>query len=106
MKKVLITGASGGIGSSIANKFNSKDYSLILTSSTKENLEILKNKYGTHNFYYNLDFSDQLDLQNSLKQIANEHSDLEILVNGAVELIIFTLQTFPIKFVSDFAKTL
>ncbi len=83
MKKILITGASGGIGSSIANKFNSKDFSLILTSSSKENLEILKNKYGTHNFYYNLDFSDQLALQNSLKQIASEHTDLEILVNNA-----------------------
>ena len=39
MKKIFITGASGGIGSSIANKFNEKNCSLILTSSSKENLE-------------------------------------------------------------------
>ena len=33
MKKIFITGASGGIGSAIAKKFNDLKYKLILTSS-------------------------------------------------------------------------
>ena len=34
MKKILITGASGGIGSSIADKFLKNKYEMILTSSS------------------------------------------------------------------------
>lgn len=83
MKKIFITGASGGIGSSIANKFNEKNCSLILTSSSKENLELLKNKYGNHNYYYVLNFNDQFDFQNSLNQISSDHSDLNVIVNNA-----------------------
>ena len=83
MKKILITGASGGIGSSIADKFNKKDFSLILSSSSNKNLDILKNKYGSNHYYYLLNFNDKLDFQNVLKQISNDHSDLDVIINNA-----------------------
>ena len=56
MKKILITGASGGIGSSIADKFLKKKYEMILTSSSDITLGKLKEKYGNNHHYYTLDF--------------------------------------------------
>ena len=46
MKKILITGASGGIGSSIADRFLKNKYEMILTSSSNLTLSKLKEKYG------------------------------------------------------------
>lgn len=83
MKKILITGASGGIGSSIARKFHKLDFSLILTSSSYENLDILKEKYGNKHYYYVLNFSETKSFEESLKQISIEHKDLNIIVNNA-----------------------
>ena len=37
-RKVLITGASGGIGSSLCEKFEKENFTLILTSSSDEKL--------------------------------------------------------------------
>ena len=43
-KKVFITGASGGIGTSICDKFLDNNFTLLLTSSSSNKLEILKKK--------------------------------------------------------------
>ena len=45
-KKIFITGASGGIGSSICDKYINKKCTLIITSSSDTKIEVLKNKYG------------------------------------------------------------
>ena len=51
-KKIFITGASGGIGSAICKKFIDKNYKLVLTSSSDEKINKLKEIYGNDNFYY------------------------------------------------------
>ena len=83
MNKILVTGASGGIGSAIADQFTKDEQILILTSSSKDTLTLLKNKYGNSNFYYNLNFNDSKSLNESLKQISEEHKDLSVIVNNA-----------------------
>jgi len=83
MKKILITGASGGIGSSITDKFANKDYCLLLTSSSSSTLELLKKKYGDKNFYYVLNFNEPISFENTLKEISIEHKDLNVIVNNA-----------------------
>jgi len=83
MKKILITGASGGIGSAISDKFSKLDFSLLLTSSSDENLNLLKNKYGDNHYYYQLNFNDQKSFEESLKKISNDHKDIDIIVNNA-----------------------
>ena len=55
IKKVFITGSSGGIGQAICEKFLNNNYELILTSSSKQKLINLKNKYGDKHFYYEVD---------------------------------------------------
>ena len=81
--KIFITGASGGIGSALCNKFINKDYSLVLTASSDEKLENLKRVYGKNNFYYKVDLSDSANLQNCLENISSDHKDISVIVNNA-----------------------
>jgi 3-oxoacyl-[acyl-carrier protein] reductase len=83
MKKILITGASGGIGSSIADKFLNNTYEMILTSSSDNSLNKLKEKYGNNHHYYILDFNNPDENNTILKKISDEHQDLNIIVNNA-----------------------
>ena len=83
MKKILITGASGGIGSSIADKFLKNKYEMILTSSSDINLSKLKQKYGNNHHYYILNFNNPDENNIILKKISEEHQDLNIIVNNA-----------------------
>ena len=83
MKKILITGASGGIGSSIAHKFLKNNYEMILTSSSDTTLSNLKEKYGNTHHYYVLDFKKPDDNISILKKISEEHPDLNVIVNNA-----------------------
>ena len=83
IKKIFITGASGGIGSAICEKFISNKYTLILTSSSDSNLDKLQSCYGVDHFYYKIDLSDYKDLQNSLDIISKEHKDISVIVNNA-----------------------
>ena len=58
-KKIFITGASGGIGDAVCNKFKN-DNNLILTSSSDENLEKLKIKFGNNHFFYKVGLHFQI----------------------------------------------
>ena len=70
MKKILITGVSGGIGSSIADKFLKNEYEMIITSSSEATLSKLKQKYGNNHHYYILDFKEPDENNNVLKKIS------------------------------------
>ena len=83
INKIFITGASGGIGSAICDKFNEKNFSLVLTSSSDSKLEYLKKKYGKDHFYYKIDLSDYNNLKESLNEVSNNHKDISVIVNNA-----------------------
>ena len=82
-KKVLITGASGGIGKAISEKFILCGSKLIFTSSNNDNLKCLKNNYGSDHLYYFMDLSDIKNLNLIIQEIADENKDLDILINNA-----------------------
>ncbi len=82
-KKIFITGASGGIGSAICKKFESKKFTLVLTSSSDDNIKLLKKLYGKDHYYYKVDLSSNENLQNCLDKISNEHKDISVIVNNA-----------------------
>ena len=82
-KKLLITGASGGIGSSICKKFINQNFTLVITSSSNDKIKNLKTIYGKNHFYYKVDLSDPNDLDSCLNVISKEHKDISVLINNA-----------------------
>ena len=82
-KKILITGASGGIGSSLCQKFIKEGSKIIFTSSSKDKLEKLKNTNGNSHLYYLLDLSKNEELIDGIKTISDENKDIDILINNA-----------------------
>ena len=81
--KVLITGASGGIGKSLCEKFIESNAIIICTSSDNEKLKNLKNLYGSDHYYYLLNFTDKNSISDSVKQISEDHNDIDTLINNA-----------------------
>ena len=69
-KKIFITGASGGIGSAICKKFLDKNFILVLTSSSDNNISKLKEQYGDKHFYYKIDLSNSKNVENCLDEIS------------------------------------
>ena len=82
-KKIFITGASGGIGSAICDKFFNKNYKLVLTSSSNDKILKLKDKYGDGHYYYKIDLSNSENLETCLDEISKDHKDIKIIVNNA-----------------------
>ncbi len=82
-KKLFITGASGGIGTAICEKFLKENYTLIITSSQKDKLLSLEKKYGSNNYYYKLDLLDEQEIESDLKIISEQHKDISVIVNNA-----------------------
>ena len=83
IKKIFITGASGGIGSAICRKFIDKNYTLVLTASSNEKISKLKEIYGNDNFYFKVNLADSEDLNICLNEIAKNHKDISVIVNNA-----------------------
>jgi len=82
-KKVLITGASGGIGQALCEKFIQYGCVLICTSTNNDKLEKLKNKFGENHFFYKLDLSDTSNVLEMMNLISKKHKDIDILINNA-----------------------
>ena len=82
-KKILLTGASGGIGKTLAEKFINNGAKLIITSSNEDKLNLLKSHYGDNHLYYLLDLSNISKLADNVKKIREENRDIDILINNA-----------------------
>ena len=81
-KKVLVTGATGGIGDSIVKKFLSLDASVFGTGTNNEKLEILKKKYpqiSTAKF----DISEHDKVEQFIENVFSKLGGLDILINNA-----------------------
>ena len=79
-KKVLITGASRGIGKAIAVKLKEKDFNVIGTSTSKEGVQSLIEE-GFMGIELDLNQKKSIALFNKL--LVDEHSDISILINNA-----------------------
>ena len=81
-KKVLITGATGGIGNSIVEKFNSFGSTIIATGTNDEKLNNLKKKFN--NIYiekFKLD--EHGKIEEFIDKIDKQLGGIEILINNA-----------------------
>ena len=81
MNKILITGGAGFIGSHIADKFDEKDYEIIivdnLVGGKLENIEHLKNYK-----FYEVDIRDR----ESLKKVFEENKDIKYVFHEAAQV--------------------
>ena len=80
-KYTLITGATSGIGSSMAVVFAKNDYNLILTGRNEEKLKITKEELSKK---YNIDvhiFTKNLGSMNGARELYNEIMEKELIVD-------------------------
>ena len=83
-KHVVITGASGGLGSSLAKKYNDKEYHVTLIGRSKEKLEEVVNTFSSNNYStYSLDVSIASNVKEIFNKIVKEVGPIDILVNSA-----------------------
>ena len=81
-KKILVTGATGGIGGAIINNFLSLDATVLGTGTNAEKLDSLKSKYPnllTEQF----DISKHEKIEEFIDKIYSSMNGLDILVNNA-----------------------
>lgn len=76
-KTVVVTGASQGIGSALAEEFASSNASLVLLSRNEEKLSALSKKLSAK--YFILDVSNESEV----KKIFNQIEKIDILINNA-----------------------
>ena len=81
-KRVLITGADGGIGSVIAERFHQQGSELILLGLSKENLDALNRKLDGQHTVVVADLTDEQARENLVEDMA-QAGGLDILINNA-----------------------
>ena len=81
-KKILITGATGGIGNSLVNKLNSLGSTIMATGTNEEKLKNLKINYPNIQIEkFKLDEHDKIE--NFIENINKKLDGLDVLVNNA-----------------------
>jgi len=81
-KKILITGATGGIGNALVDKFDSLGATVLATGTNEEKLNNLKKNYTNINIEkFRLDDHDKIE--NFIDIVNEKLGGLDILVNNA-----------------------
>lgn len=81
-KKVLITGATGGIGNSLVKKFNDLGAKIVATGTNEQKLTNLKNNFPSIKIEkFKLD--EHSKIESFIDKIDKELEGLEILINNA-----------------------
>ena len=81
-KKILITGATGGIGYSLVDKFNFLGGSILATGTNEDKLNDLKKKYSKIKTI-KFDISKHNEIENLIDKVSAELNGLDILINNA-----------------------
>ena len=81
-KKVLITGATGGIGLDLVKKFTLLDANVLATGTKTEKLDLLKKKYPNIKVK-KFDLSEHSRIEEFIDNVSLELGGLDILINNA-----------------------
>jgi len=81
-KKILITGATGGIGNQLVKKFVSLGGSVLGTGTKTEKLDLIKKQYPEVKVK-KFDISDHSRIEEFIENVSLELEGLDILVNNA-----------------------
>ena len=81
-KNIIITGASGGIGNSIVEKFNECGANILASGTRMEKLEELKNKFNNIKIL-KFDISQSEKIEEFIENASNELGGLDCIINNA-----------------------
>ena len=81
-KKIIITGATGGIGNELVKKFISLKGKVLATGTNNEKLEKLKKEYPDIEIL-KFDISKHSEIENFIEDASSKIKGLDILVNNA-----------------------
>ena len=81
-KKILITGATGGIGNSLVNKFNSLNCKIVATGTKEEKLDNLK-KIFPNIIVEKFKLDDHDKIEDFIDNIDKKVNGIDVLVNNA-----------------------
>ncbi len=81
-KKILITGATGGIGNALVKKFLSLDGTVLATGTNTDKLDSLKKEFPNINVL-KFDISDHTKIEDFIENVTSQLVGLDILVNNA-----------------------
>ena len=81
-KKILVTGATGGIGKALVQKFVSLDGNVLATGTKTEKLDALKKEFPNINVL-KFDISDHSKIEEFIENVSSQLVGLDILVNNA-----------------------
>ena len=81
-KKILITGATGGIGKALVKKFLSLDGNVLATGTKIEKLDALKKEFPKINVL-KFDISDHSKIEEFIGNVSSQLTGLDVLVNNA-----------------------
>ena len=95
-KKIIITGATGGIGNELVKKFVSLKGKVLATGTNEEKLEKLKKNYPSIETI-KFDISKHSEIESFIEQASSKLNGLDILVNNAG----ITLDNLSLRMKSD-----
>ena len=81
-KKILITGATGGIGKALVKKFVSLEGNVLATGTKTEKLNALKEEFPNINIL-KFDISDHSKIEEFIENTSSQLTGLDVLVNNA-----------------------
>jgi short-subunit dehydrogenase len=107
-KRILVTGASSGIGKTLAMKIGEAGGEVMLVSRTREKLEEVAKEIeesGGKAHVHPADLSDLDDIERVAKEINEEHGGVDILINNAGRSIRRSLEASYDRF-HDYERTM
>ena len=81
-KKILITGATGGIGNALVKKFLSLGGTVLATGTNTEKLDSLKEEFPNISVL-KFDISDHSKIEDFIENVSSQLVGLDVLVNNA-----------------------
>ncbi len=81
-KKILITGATGGIGNALVKKFISLEGNVLATGTNTEKLDSLKKEFPNINVL-KFDISNHSRIEEFIENVSSQLVGLDVLVNNA-----------------------
>jgi 3-oxoacyl-[acyl-carrier protein] reductase len=81
-KKILVTGATGGIGREIVKKFISLEGNVVASGTNTEKLDLLKKDFPSVNVI-KFDISDHSKIEEFIDNASSQLTGLDILINNA-----------------------